>query len=181
MNESLQRLIIIIAIIAAAAFGLRYWGQTPTSSNNAPSSNTSTNSGGDKYSAKVSGKVQVQTTPTGLQYVVHQKGMGPKPTRGQAVTVHYTGWLWKGTQPNGMPIKGKKFDSSRDRGKKGLSFPIGVGRVIRGWDEGVMMMSKGARYTLIIPAKLGYGARGAGRDIPPNAKLVFDVEVLKIQ
>jgi peptidylprolyl isomerase len=93
---------------------------------------------------------------------------------GQKVTVHYTGWL----SDNGK--KGKKFDSSVDRGQP-FSFPLGIGRVIRGWDEGVVGMKIGGKRTLIIPAKLGYGERGAGDVIPPNAELIFDVELLKVE
>ena len=98
----------------------------------------------------------------------------PKPTRGQTVVVHYTGWL----SDNGVP--GKKFDSSVDR-KEPLVFPIGVGYVIKGWDEGVMAMQVGEKRRLTIPSELGYGARGAGAAIPPHATLIFDVELLAIK
>lgn len=114
------------------------------------------------------------TTATGLQYLDTQLGTGPSPVRGQQCLVHYTGWL----SDHGK--KGKKFDSSVDRGEP-LPIPIGVGRVIQGWDEGLMTMKVGGKRTLHIPAKLGYGARGAGGDIPPNADLIFDVELLGIQ
>lgn len=109
------------------------------------------------------------TTPSGLQYVDVQEGTGASPQRGQTVVVHYTGTLEDGT----------KFDSSRDRGQP-FQFKIGVGQVIKGWDEGVGTMKVGGRRELIIPAELGYGARGAGGVIPPNATLKFDVELLKI-
>ena len=99
---------------------------------------------------------------------------GPAPKAGQSVNVHYTGWLDEGGK------QGKKFDSSRDRGQP-FSFPLGQGRVIKGWDEGVASMKVGGRRTLIIPAELGYGARGAGGAIPPNATLIFDVELLGIR
>jgi peptidylprolyl isomerase len=111
------------------------------------------------------------TTPSGLKYRDEVVGTGAAPTAGQSVSVHYTGWL----DENGKP--GKKFDSSRDRGQP-FSFPLGQGRVIRGWDEGVATMKIGGRRTLIIPADLGYGARGAGGAIPPGATLIFDVELL---
>lgn len=109
----------------------------------------------------------LETTPSGLQYAVLQPGTGAQPQPGQTVSVHYTGWLTDGT----------KFDSSRDRNAP-LEFPIGQGRVIRGWDEGVAPMKIGEKRTLVIPPDLGYGARGAGGVIPPNAILVFNVELL---
>ena len=114
------------------------------------------------------------TTPSGLKYRDEVVGTGPSPKDGQSVNVHYTGWL----DENGK--QGKKFDSSRDRGQP-FSFPIGQGRVIRGWDEGVATMKVGGRRTLIIPAELGYGARGAGGVIPPGATLIFDVELLGVR
>jgi peptidylprolyl isomerase len=110
------------------------------------------------------------TTPSGLKYVEIKEGDGANPSPGQLVIVHYTGWLLDGT----------KFDSSVDRGDP-FRFPIGMGRVIRGWDEGVMTMKIGGKRKLIIPAELGYGARGAGNVIPPNSTLVFEVELLGVQ
>lgn len=112
-------------------------------------------------------------TDSGLEYEIIRDGAGATPQKGQLVTVHYTGWL----SDNGQP--GIKFDSSVDRGQL-FSFIIGMGQVIRGWDEGVMLMKPGEKRRLIIPAQLGYGARGAGALIPPNATLIFDVELLKI-
>lgn len=109
------------------------------------------------------------TTPSGLKYIELQEGTGAIPKTGQTVVVHYTGTLKDGT----------KFDSSRDRGQP-FSFKLGVGQVIKGWDEGLSTMKVGERRQLIIPPELGYGARGAGGVIPPNATLVFDVELLRI-
>ncbi len=104
-------------------------------------------------------------------------GDGATATAGQSVTVHYTGWLYDGSA---VDHKGKKFDSSRDRGDP-FVFPLGAGRVIKGWDDGVAGMKVGGQRTLTIPANMGYGARGAGGVIPPNATLVFDVELLGVQ
>jgi len=115
------------------------------------------------------------TTDSGLKYVDTVVGTGASPVRGQQCLVHYTGWLNDGR--NG---RGKKFDSSVDRGQP-LAIPIGVGRVIKGWDEGVISMKVGGKRTLYIPSYLGYGPRGAGGDIPPNADLIFDVELVNVQ
>ncbi len=113
---------------------------------------------------------KVITTDSGLQYVDLTEGTGESPNKGDTVSVHYTGTL----------TNGKKFDSSRDRGQA-FQFKIGVGQVIKGWDEGVMTMKVGGRRKLIIPPELGYGARGAGGVIPPNATLIFDVELLGVK
>jgi FKBP-type peptidyl-prolyl cis-trans isomerase len=113
------------------------------------------------------------TTPSGLIINDTVVGTGTAAAAGQHVTVHYTGWLLFGGE------KGKKFDSSVDRGDP-FDFPLGGGRVIKGWDEGVQGMKVGGKRTLTIPPELGYGARGAGSAIPPNATLVFDVELLKV-
>jgi peptidylprolyl isomerase len=114
------------------------------------------------------------TTPSGLQIIDTKVGTGASPKAGQTCVMHYTGWLYE----NGA--KGKKFDSSVDRGQP-FEFPIGRGQVIAGWDEGVSTMKVGGKRTLIIPAALGYGARGAGGVIPPNATLIFDVELLGVK
>jgi len=113
-------------------------------------------------------------TPSGLQYEDTVVGTGASPKPGQKCVMHYTGWLWENE------AKGKKFDSSVDSGQP-FEFQIGVGMVIKGWDEGVMTMKVGGKRTLLIPANLGYGSRGAGGVIPPNATLVFDVELLGIK
>jgi peptidylprolyl isomerase len=114
------------------------------------------------------------TTPSGLQIIDTKVGAGASPKTGQTCVMHYTGWLYE----NGA--KGKKFDSSVDRGQP-FEFPIGTHRVIPGWDEGVATMKVGGNRTLIIPPQLGYGERGAGGVIPPNATLIFDVELLGIK
>lgn len=111
----------------------------------------------------------VITTDSGLKYKELQEGTGATPKKGQTVVVHYTGTLEDGT----------KFDSSRDRNQP-FSFKLGAGEVIKGWDEGLSTMKVGERRQLIIPPELGYGARGAGGVIPPNATLIFDVELLRI-
>ena len=111
------------------------------------------------------------TTASGLQYEDTVVGTGAEARPGRNVTVDYTGWLYEGGQP------GAKFDSSKDRGEPFI-FPLGGGMVIKGWDEGVQGMREGGTRTLIIPASLGYGARGAGGVIPPNATLRFEVELL---
>ena len=110
---------------------------------------------------------------TGLQTIDTQPGTGAEARKGQTVTVHYTGWLYQNGQ------QGAKFDSSRDRNDP-FRFALGAGMVIRGWDEGVAGMKVGGQRTLIIPPEMGYGARGAGGVIPPNATLKFDVELLGV-
>jgi len=116
------------------------------------------------------------TVVTKLIKIDHKVGDGKEAVAGKTVDVHYTGWLYSATAPNN---KGTKFDSSLDRGAR-FSFPLGEGRVIKGWDQGVAGMKVGGQRTLIIPADLGYGARGAGSAIPPNAALVFDVELFGV-
>ncbi len=109
-------------------------------------------------------------TVSGMEYDDLVEGSGASPQQGQTAVVHYTGWLTNGT----------KFDSSLDRGTP-FSFPVGQGRVIKGWDEGVATMKVGGKRRLTLPASLGYGAQGAGGVIPPNATLVFEVELLEIR
>jgi len=122
--------------------------------------------------AQTAGKIM--TTPSGLQIIDSVVGTGASPKPGQTCVMHYTGWLYENGQ------KGSKFDSSVDR-KEPFEFPIGMGRVIKGWDEGVASMKVGGKRTLIIPPALGYGARGAAGVIPPNATLIFDVELLAVK
>jgi peptidylprolyl isomerase len=110
------------------------------------------------------------TTDSGLQYYDLQVGSGPSPAPGQVAVVHYTGWLTDGT----------KFDSSLDRGEP-FRFPVSQGQVIAGWDEGVASMQVGGKRQLVIPSELGYGEQGAGSAIPPNANLIFEVELLGVE
>jgi FKBP-type peptidyl-prolyl cis-trans isomerase FkpA len=116
------------------------------------------------------------TTASGLQYEDTTVGEGAEAQPGQHVKVHYTGWLYDPTAANS---RGRKFDSSKDRGQP-FAFGLGQGQVIQGWDEGVQGMKVGGTRVLTIPAELGYGARGAGGVIPPNATLVFEVDLLGI-
>ena len=116
----------------------------------------------------------MQTTPSGLQYEDVVAGDGASAAAGQDVRVHYTGWLYQ------EGAAGRKFDSSKDRGQP-FEFSLGAGMVIRGWDEGVAGMQVGGTRRLVIPPELGYGARGAGGVIPPNATLLFEVELLGVE
>ncbi len=111
---------------------------------------------------------------SGLSHEDTEPGAGASPANGQTCVMHYTGWLWVDGK------KGAKFDSSLDRGKP-FTFPLGQGRVIKGWDEGVASMKVGGKRSLLIPPSLGYGASGAGGVIPPNATLLFEVELLEVR
>jgi peptidylprolyl isomerase len=141
--------------------------ETPTAVTSSPASSPVSNPDNEMTAAKPSG--ETVTTPSGLKYKEIKVGAGATPTAGQTVVVHYTGTLESGS----------KFDSSRDRNSP-FSFVLGVGQVIKGWDEGLSTMKVGGRRTLVIPPELGYGSRGAGGVIPPDATLIFDVELLKI-
>lgn len=130
------------------------------------------NSGGDtqqQYPGEQTAMNEM-TTRSGLKYIDMVVGDGETPQAGESVTVHYTGYL----------ANGEKFDSSVDRGQP-FQFVLGVGKVIKGWDEGVATMKVGGKRMLIIPAQLGYGSRGAGTVIPPDAELIFDVELLGVK
>ena len=120
-------------------------------------------------------QAEVKTTASGLKYEDGALGTGSEAKSGAKVEVHYTGWLDEGSGK-----KGKKFDSSLDRNQP-FAFPLGAGMVIKGWDEGVSGMKVGGKRTLFIPSALGYGARGAGGVIPPNADLIFDVELIGVK
>jgi FKBP-type peptidyl-prolyl cis-trans isomerase len=127
-------------------------------------------SGSQDDKKKEKGEEKVVTTKSGLKYIDQKEGTGEAAKAGDTVTVHYTGWL----------KDGKKFDSSVDRGQP-FPFPLGAGRVIKGWDEGVAGMKMGGKRKLIIPPELAYGKSGAGNVIPPNAELTFEVELLQIK
>ena len=109
------------------------------------------------------------TTSSGLKYIIQKNGKGKKAENGKTVEVHYTGWL----------LDGKKFDSSRDRNET-FEFTLGANQVIKGWDEGLALMRIGDKFRLIIPPELGYGDKGAGEVIPPDATLIFDVELIGV-
>jgi peptidylprolyl isomerase len=126
------------------------------------------------YTAMAQTAGKIMTTPSGLKIIDIKIGTGAACNPGQTCVMHYTGWLYQ----NG--VKGQKFDSSVDRGTP-FEFPLGKHQVIAGWDEGVATMKVGGKRTLIIPPELGYGARGAGGVIPPNATLMFDVELLGVK
>lgn len=120
------------------------------------------------------GKKKWTKTESGLQYLDDKVGTGESPKTGQICVMHYTGWLWEND------AKGKKFDSSVDRGEP-FEFPLGEGKVIKGWDEGVATMKVGGKRQLLIPPDLGYGRRGSSGVIPPNATLLFEVELLGVK
>ena len=149
----------LLTLIVSRSFAVDSPPQTP------PASEAQTKgSGMQKTDAKPT------TTASGLQYIDFKVGDGTSPQPGETAIVHYTGWLDDGT----------KFDSSRDHGKP-FGFKVGQHQVIKGWDEGVASMKVGGTRRLIIPPELGYGAKGAGKVIPPNARLTFDVELLDIR
>jgi peptidylprolyl isomerase len=127
----------------------------------------------------VAGNAQAEskmvTMPSGLRYVDNLVGTGTEAAPGKVVSAHYTGWLLEAGDK-----KGKQFDSSVGRGQP-IDFPLGAGMVIPGWEQGISGMKVGGKRTLYIPSKLGYGPRGAGNDIPPNADLIFDVELVGVK
>lgn len=134
------------------------------------------NGNNEAKSVEVAAPKVMAVVPT-FQKIDSSVGTGAIAESGQTVSVHYTGWLFDADAPDN---KGEKFDSSVDRGKA-FEFPLGAGRVIKGWDNGFEGMKVGGKRTLIIPAEMGYGARGAGNSIPPNATLLFDVELLGVK
>jgi peptidylprolyl isomerase len=163
-----MKLPIIITLAALAAFSFQAIAQTTA----APAVKAEVAKAADATKDMKKGKAV--TTPSGLIIEDITVGAGAEAKAGQTVSVHYTGWLWENN------ARGKKFDSSVDR-KQPFNFPLGQRRVIQGWDEGVAGMKIGGKRILTIPPELGYGARGAGGVIPPNATLQFEVELLGVQ
>ncbi len=160
---------LISAAVASTLFALSACAQSQDAAKAPAPSTTSATSA-------TQGNSKMITTASGLMYVDEVLGTGAEAKAGQNVTVHYTGWLYDDSAPN---KRGKKFDSSKDRGDP-FKFPLAGGRVIKGWDEGVQGMKVGGKRILTIPAGLGYGARGAGGVIPPNATLIFEVDLLGV-
>ena len=158
MRPAFTRSAGIVAVLSMIAFGVM----------NLPDANA-------QYTAQ--GASKLDATPKELQKIDVKQGTGAEATAGKIAVVHYTGWLYDPSKPDN---KGAKFDSSKDAGKP-FDFPLGGGRVIKGWDVGVVGMKVGGQRTLIIPPDMGYGARGAGGVIPPNATLIFDVELLEVK
>jgi peptidylprolyl isomerase len=162
-----------VVVCASLALALAACGQAPTggapSAARGPTQST-TNIGASTAAPAPIANQDAITTPSGLQYIEVQAGDGPKPQVGEVVAVHYTGMLDDGTV----------FDDSYQRGEP-IRFPLGVGQVIPGWDEGIALMNKGGKARLIIPPDLAYGDQGAGNAIPPGATLTFDVELVDIQ
>jgi FKBP-type peptidyl-prolyl cis-trans isomerase FkpA len=154
----------LLAAVALAPFGA--WSQgakpSPAAGAGVPSQNLSS---------------KIGATVDDLKKIDVKQGDGAEARAGAVVIVHYTGWLYDPTIPDG---RGRKFDSSVDRGEP-FSFPLGGGRVIRGWDQGVAGMKVGGKRTLVIPPQHAYGERGAGGIIPPNATLMFDIELLQVK
>lgn len=179
MNARFAATLTLAAALAACNHGATETASTSSTTETAATTTTASTTSATETAATTttaaatadtfSMPANLQTSPSGLKYSVDQPGTGPQPQQGQTVRVNYTGWLTDGT----------KFDSSRDHGEP-LEFPIGQGRVIRGWEEGIGAMHVGEKRTLVIPPDLGYGPQGSG-PIPPNATLVFKVELVGVQ
>ncbi|HEU4758900.1 MAG TPA: FKBP-type peptidyl-prolyl cis-trans isomerase [Dehalococcoidia bacterium] len=161
---------LVVALVLMATLGGGSGGnQTAASGTQTPTASVTAAAGGPDSPPEVTGKETA--TGTGLKYIEIVEGTGAQPAQGQTVVVNYTGWL---------EASGQKFDSSLDRGQP-FEFAIGVGQVIKGWDEGVATMKVGGKRRLTIPPELGYGAAGAGASIPANATLIFDVELVGVK
>ncbi len=158
-NAMLGICIMILAIVFVTGCGKTYKGKGVVE-----------NGASEQQTQSESGWI---TTDIGLRYLDHVIGQGEEAVKGMTVEVHYTGWLWEDGK------RGEKFDSSHDRNQT-FKFQLGAGRVIKGWDEGVVGMKVGGKRELIIPPELGYGSRGAGGVIPPNATLDFEVEFVGV-
>ena len=163
----MKKLLVISLAIVLLSYCTKKEESKQEAGNSAPAA-TENKGGAQMTTTDANAKINV--TETGLKYVDLKEGTGASPKSGQMVVVHYTGTL----------TDGKKFDSSVDRGQP-FAFKIGVGQVIKGWDEGILSMKIGGKRKLMIPANLGYGARGAGDVIPPNAELIFDVELIEVK
>jgi FKBP-type peptidyl-prolyl cis-trans isomerase FkpA len=157
----------LVSRCVAVASAVAVMALAPSAITMAQAAETAPSPSQSKMDAKI---MQLQKTDTTV-------GTGNEAVKGKIAVVHYTGWLY---DPAATDKKGRKFDSSVDRGQP-FTFPVGGGRVIRGWDEGVVGMRVGGRRTLVIPSDMAYGSRGAGGVIPPDATLVFDVELLEVR
>ncbi len=169
LSISFMLLCVVVLVLAQVSGGKQESAVAAHLTQTTPAATTVTENNTLIASKKKMSDANVVTTPSGLKYIEIKEGTGATPKTGQTVSVHYTGTLEDGT----------KFDSSRDRGQP-FKFKLGQGQVIKGWDEGLSTMKVGGERKLIIPPDLGYGARGAGGVIPPNATLNFDVELLGI-
>ncbi|MEA5618846.1 FKBP-type peptidyl-prolyl cis-trans isomerase [Cronbergia sp. UHCC 0137] len=167
---SVALVVVCVVVLVLAQVGGKQDATTTAQLGQIPQTSTAVTENNTQIVSKNMSDAKVETTASGLKYVKLTEGTGAIPKTGQTVFVHYVGTLEDGT----------KFDSSRDRGQP-FSFKLGLGQVIKGWDEGLSIMKVGDRRQLIIPPELGYGARGAGGVIPPNATLIFDVELLEIK
>lgn len=163
-------MLVCVVVLVVSQVGNKVNSSTATNSTETTPASTIVTKNQTLIASNTMSDANVVTNPSGLKYIELEEGTGATPEPGQTVVVHYTGTLENGT----------KFDSSRDRNSP-FEFKIGVGQVIKGWDEGLSTMKVGGRRQLIIPSELGYGSRGAGGVIPPNATLLFDVELLGIK